>query len=130
MPKRRADLARALTQRAGEDLTALRRWAGDEEIADSVLGFHAQQAIEKSLKAVLASRDVEFARTHDLKYLIELLEDEGLSPPVDVAEVVALTEYAVGLRYDDPAEVEEPLERLRVVELAEAVWDWSAGAAR
>jgi len=32
-------------------------------VADAILGFHAQQAVEKSLKAVLASADVQFPYT-------------------------------------------------------------------
>ena len=31
----------------------------------SIVLFHAQQAVEKSLKAVLFSRQIEFRRTHN-----------------------------------------------------------------
>ena len=37
------------------------------------LAFHAQQAAEKALKAVLIERAVRFPRTHDLEALTELV---------------------------------------------------------
>lgn len=114
-----------LRARAQEDLTALRRWANDPEIADSILGFHAQQAVEKLLKAVLVQRDVQFARTHDLKYLVELLADEELVLPVDVADLVDLTEYAVAQRYDEPLEEDEAFDRAHFLVVVVAVCDWA-----
>lgn len=42
----------------------------DAEISDEIIGFHAQQAVEKWLKAVLGSRAIEFEYTHDLRRLI------------------------------------------------------------
>jgi HEPN domain-containing protein len=41
-------------------------------IGDAVVGFHAQQAVEKSLKAVLSAHGLEFRRTHDLLTLLQL----------------------------------------------------------
>ena len=40
------------------------------KISDEIVGFHAQQAVEKWLKAVLGSRGIEFEYTHDLRRLI------------------------------------------------------------
>jgi HEPN domain-containing protein len=53
------DLARLYFRRAREDLAALRILIGHDEAANAVVGFHAQQAVEKFTKAVLASRDME-----------------------------------------------------------------------
>ena len=36
--------------------------------------FHAQQAVEKALKALLTRHQVEFRRTHDLGELLQLAE--------------------------------------------------------
>ena len=43
--------------------------------------FHAQQAIEKSLKAVLFLHQIESRRTHDLVQLAQLLRQHGVEPP-------------------------------------------------
>jgi HEPN domain-containing protein len=52
-------------------------------MADTIIGFHAQQACEKCLKAVLASVGVEFPRTHDLLRLLELLDAQGITIPAN-----------------------------------------------
>jgi len=44
------DLARALLDRAADDITLVRRVVDDAEIADAIVGFHAQQAVERPSK--------------------------------------------------------------------------------
>ena len=65
--------------------------------------FHAQQAVEKALKAVMCMRGLEYRRTHDLEELAAQLEDAGDAPQVTQAELSRLTPYAVEYRYDDEA---------------------------
>lgn len=72
----------ALLRNASDDATAARELVANERVADSTIGFHTQQAVERSLKAVLASSRVGFERTHDLDRLFELLHQQGLTPPV------------------------------------------------
>jgi HEPN domain-containing protein len=67
----------------------------------SIVLFHAQQAVEKSLKAVLFSRQIEFRRTHDLTELAELLRQEGVEMPVADDSLERLNPFAVTFRYDD-----------------------------
>jgi HEPN domain-containing protein len=68
-------------------------------VADSILGFHCQQAIEKALKAALASRAVEYPYTHDLDGLLELCESNGLEVPSGLEGVERLAPYGVHMRY-------------------------------
>ncbi len=79
----------------------MRRLASDPEIDDEAVGFHAQQAIEKWIKAVMASHGLEEARIHDLGRLLELLRDAGVELPPDADRVDELTIYAVPMRYDE-----------------------------
>ena len=51
---------------ADRDITAFDLLKYEPEVHVSIVCFHAQQAVEKSLKAVLYSRQIEFERTHDL----------------------------------------------------------------
>lgn len=37
------DLAKVFLRKAADDLTALRRLAGDSQVGDEIVGFHAQQ---------------------------------------------------------------------------------------
>lgn len=85
--------------------------------------FHAQQAAEKSLKALLAAYDVPPPKTHDLWELIALLGRR-----VDVSflrELGAeeLTYYAVEPRYPGPPIEEEEAED--AVTRAEQVVEWA-----
>lgn len=116
--------AAILARKAGEDASAVREFAANSEIADGIIGFHAQQAIEKWLKAVLSSRSVDFEYTHDLRHLIALAGiDEG-EAPFDVRAVVDLTEYAVPLRYEDLLDA-EPFNRDATVNLVEELGNWA-----
>jgi HEPN domain-containing protein len=63
--------------------------------------FHAQQCVEKSLKAALTARQVYFRYTHDLSELTNLLTGAGITPPFTAAELQRLTPSAVELRYDE-----------------------------
>ena len=118
------ELAALLARKATEDAVALREFAANTEIADTVLGFHAQQAIEKWLKAVLAHQAVGFEYTHDLRHLIALVEDAGVNFPFDTPAVVRLTEYAVPLRYDELLDA-VPLDREVAVTLVAEVGGWA-----
>jgi HEPN domain-containing protein len=70
-------------------------------IAPEIIGFHAQQAAEKYLKALLSHLHVAFGRTHDLRTLLDLLEIAGYVPPAEVQEICQLMPYAVEFRYQD-----------------------------
>jgi HEPN domain-containing protein len=120
----RGNLAAVFARKADEDATAVREFAGNQRVADSVIGFHAQQAIEKWLKALIAKRGDPVERTHDLDRLIEKAQavDRGL--PVDPDEVIALTQYAVPFRYGDLLDA-EPLDRDRTVALIESIGSWA-----
>ncbi len=119
------DLARVLARKAEGDAKAMGRLASDPDIDDEAVGFHAQQAIEKWLKAVLALRGAEEARVHDLGRLLELLAAVGVEPPPGSDWLDELTIYAVPLRYADLLDAES-LDRQRVAKLVATVGSWAA----
>ena len=68
--------------------------------------FHAQQAVEKSLKALLTLRSAAYPFTHDLSELVELVMPlcPALAPYED--RIINLTPFAVTVRYygvDNPS---------------------------
>ncbi len=67
----------------------------------AALGFHAQQAAEKALKAVAALRSIEIRRTHDLAALAQAILDDGGTLPLTVDDLRCLNPFAVEFRYDD-----------------------------
>ena len=109
------DHARGLLAMARKDFDALRGMIDNSLFANEIFGFHAQQAIEKSLKAWLAVRSVEFPRTHDLSRLLDLLERDGVAVSL-FWPLVQYTVYAVQARYDAGLmQAEEPIDRTATI---------------
>lgn len=121
--KRPEDLARRFLVLADRDIKAFRKLSDDPEIDDEVVGFHAQQAVEKCLKAVLARHCVEQRKTHDLQLLIDLLLQNKIASPPLREGIDALGPFAVELRYDFIAS--EPLDRRQARAVVEAVRSWA-----
>ena len=113
-----------LAHKAEDDAKAMQWLASESEISDEIVGFHAQQAVEKWLKAVLGSRGIQFEYTHDLHRLIAEVNAAVGEFPFDIAEVIALTEHAVPLRYDELLDT-EPLDREATVALVDEVSEWA-----
>ena len=63
--------------------------------------FHAQQSVEKAMKAVLMARQVYFRYTHDLEELFKLVTEAEITPPHGIDALRRLSPFAVELRYDD-----------------------------
>jgi HEPN domain-containing protein len=53
----------------------------DGEIMFEQVCFHAQQAVEKAMKAVLLARKVDFPLTHDLEALMDIGQKAGITIP-------------------------------------------------
>ncbi len=77
------DLAEQLLRKAVDDEEATRAMLPLEPVTDAIVGFHAQQAVEKSLKAVLAARDVEFPFVHDGEELTEVQHPATVIPAAE-----------------------------------------------
>jgi HEPN domain-containing protein len=68
--------------------------------------FHCQQAAEKSIKAFLTWHQTPFPKTHDLTLLSGFCLELDASLDAVMAPSLALTRFAVAMRY--PGEIEEP----------------------
>jgi HEPN domain-containing protein len=117
------ELALLLVRKAEGDEALLDKLLDDPDVPDDILGFHAQQATEKRLKAVLASRGIDFERTHSIGYLAALLERHGLDLPERREQIENLTPWAVAARYEDS--FDEVLDRSAVRELLPILRAWS-----
>lgn len=122
------DLAHALLRKAADDLYVARRLAADAGAPLWILGFHAQQAVEKSLKAVLALRGIEFPRTHNLVMLLELLRRAGVAAPPDGDDLARLIPFGVVARYEAALDGDEiDIDRQWAIDVAQRTHHW-AGA--
>jgi HEPN domain-containing protein len=70
---------------------------GAEGPTDTVC-FHAQQAVEKYLKALLVLKGIDFPRTHDVEELTALVPAAD-RPNISEDEQGRLTDYATVMRY-------------------------------
>ena len=88
MPKRDGgDLARILLEKADGDEAAFQALLAHAQVPDAILGFHAQQAVEKRIKAVLAAGGIGYPFTHDIGDLARRVEEVArLELPVDRPE--------------------------------------------
>ena len=118
--------AELLLRKAQQDEFALEKLIPDPASPDEIIGFHAQQAVEKSLKAVLTNSAVYYGRTHDLGTLLGLLQSNNILFPVELEEVGRLTPFATRFRYADMApELGKPFDRLWAHELVRKVRAWA-----
>lgn len=87
--------AEALLRKAASDESIL----GFDTVSDSIVGFHAQQAVEKLMKALLTQLNVPYEFTHSLNRLLILLESHGEYLPSTAISLGDLTDFAVEYRY-------------------------------
>ena len=70
-----------------------------KETVTEAVCFHSQQAVEKFLKAYLITRNIEFGKTHNLEFLLELcIKEDKEFEEIDVGN---LSFYSVEVRYPD-----------------------------
>ena len=105
------DRPRELLALAEKDYQAALILAHADDPQTDAAGFHLQQAVEKSLKAWLALKGIDYPRTHDLNPLLGLLEDqdENIEPFWSLLE---LNPFAVQFRYELPGEEFSNFEQL------------------
>jgi len=90
-----------LLRKAAADEALVEKVIDDHDIANELVGYHCQQAVEKLLKARLVDLGVNYPKTHNLLALVELLEAQGKQLPSDLADLDRLTPYATIYRYED-----------------------------
>lgn len=92
--------AQGLLEKASHDLVAARATMATGQALDTVC-FHAQQAAEKSLKALLALKDVVYPWRHDLGELVKLVLPHFPEVASIENDLLLLSPYAIEVRYDD-----------------------------
>jgi len=93
-----------------------------ENPATDAICFHAQQYVEKYLKAYLISKDKEISKTHDILFLIKqcLLIDNEFNYLLEL-NADSLTSYAVEIRYPEEFYFPSLEEAKEAIEICEKV---------
>lgn len=97
----RHEAARTLLRKAEQDERTVERLIDHVDIADEIVGFHCQQAVEKLLKALLLLHGLDFPRTHNLDALADLLTDAGHPLPDNLGPLEGLIPFAAQYRYEE-----------------------------
>ena len=85
--------------KADEDYIVLERLFKDEEPILIPIAFHAQQAVEKYLKAYLTSKHIDFPKTHDIQEIRNLIASVNPGISEELKDCDLLTPYGVEIRY-------------------------------
>jgi HEPN domain-containing protein len=78
--------------------------------------FHAQQCVEKYLKAFLVVKGIDFPRIHDIEHLVSLLPG-NVWLKLSIQEQRRLTTYATVIRYPgdyEPLQIAEAKESVKL----------------
>jgi HEPN domain-containing protein len=118
-----ADSAHVWLRFAESDL-ALAQARADERVLLENLCFHAQQSVEKSIKAVLVLNGIAFPKTHSIERLLDLLP-ANVRRTEAMLEARALSGYATVMRYPGVAEPPSEQDYRNAVRLAAAVFAWA-----
>ena len=103
-----------------EDLLVSGLILGAEMTSYDTAGFHAQQAAEKALKALLVRHQLDFRHTHEIRELLALAEPVAPGIHAHLAAADTLTPYAVR-RYPGRQPPLDRDEAISQVEVARAV---------
>ncbi len=120
MTKEQDDYLKNWLYRANEDIAVIDNlFKTDPEIYASTICFHAQQAVEKFLKAFLVHHNIDFPRTHDLDFL--LLECKKVDSKDFDIDLHSLSDFGVNIRYPDDFYVPDHDEIILYREIAHSI---------
>ena len=101
VPKGVITVIREWLSKADNDLkNAVHTLTMGKECPTDTVCFHAQQCVEKYIKALLVFRATPFPKTHNIRVLRTLLPPK-LRPKLDRTVQDRLTDYATVLRYPE-----------------------------
>ncbi|MEK6615924.1 MAG: HEPN domain-containing protein [Bacteroidota bacterium] len=114
--KRRRDVLEWLIKAEQDYQTAETMSRKRKTPVPDIVGFHAQQCIEKYLKAILVLKRLDFPKTHDLIELLEIAIKK--EPLLDIyrPELRMLNPFSVQFRYPgESATIEDSKKALKAL---------------
>ena len=124
MKKEITEKVKEWIKKADNDLKTCKKELNSEEPIIETIAFHAQQAVEKYLKAFLTYHNVPFGKTHNIALLIE--KCKKLNKEFEyLYEIEADKLYPIGITIRYPYPYDLTLEEVaEFVKIAEKVRDF------
>jgi HEPN domain-containing protein len=110
------DFIQGWLQKAEGDLRAAERLLDFKQPDYFTSAFHAQQAAEKFLKALLVRHQIYFPKTHNIQQLVDLGAQADPTLQTELASASILTPYGVEFRYPGDDRVDDELAKQAVEE--------------
>ena len=101
----RHELVTQWLARAEQDLGVAEHLLSQRSFLCAV-GFHAQQAAEKYLKAFLVKHQIEFPKTHNIGLLLDLVTTASADLSGSLQDIAVLSDDGVDVRY--PGDLPDP----------------------
>ena len=120
-PDRHSDNPDEWIEFAGDDLAA----ALAPGVRPEYRCYHAQQAAEKALKALVLARGMQFKRIHSLAALLDDLKADGVDIPAEVEKVRDLDPFGVDARYPMRGKFSGKFNPDEAVEKARIALEWA-----
>jgi HEPN domain-containing protein len=120
MTKEQKEYLQNWLNRAKEDIAVIDSlFNTDTVLYASTICFHAQQAVEKFLKAFLVYHNIDFPRTHDVDFL--LLECRKIDSTDFEVDLGSLSDFGVNLRYPDDFYIPDKEETIQYRDIAHTI---------
>ena len=101
------ELKEWISKAEGDYFSALREYRARKHVNHDSTCFHAQQCVEKYLKAALVNLGIPFAKTHDLLPLLDACSARHALWATWHDDVEWLSQYAVLFRYPGESATED-----------------------
>jgi len=116
--EKKLKVIREWVEKAENDLAnAIHTLEMEKRCPTDTVCFHAQQCVEKYLKAILVWNGIDFPKTHNISDLVALIP-LGAPLPLKNEEQDRLTEYATAMRYPGDYETIPLSEARKAVRMA------------
>lgn len=120
------EICQVWLRRAKSNLSRAELGRQKEDILYEDLCFDAQQAVEKTLKGLMAYLKIKIPRTHSIGYLLKTIDQSKKAKvPKSLKEAVVLTDYAVTTRYPGDWEPLCNQDYEQAVKLARQIYRWA-----
>jgi HEPN domain-containing protein len=94
-------------EKAEEDYLVAERLLEDTEFHPyGAIAFHSQQCAEKLIKALLTHQRVQFPKTHDIEFLLDIVGSFNETLACALREAAKLSIYGIVVRYPDLPEID------------------------